>query len=89
MKKFIIGIIILVLVCIGISWASDKNDIKVYKANELINSQVRGFEYTYVRTDRVVKGISIYIKLIYQEEKKQTQLMEQILVKLNKGVENK
>jgi hypothetical protein len=86
MKKFIIGMVVLVLLFVGISWASENNDIQIYKAENFYNDaghtwgidgQIKKFN----------KGHIIYLRLIYQEEKKQTKLMEQILVKLNNGVE--
>lgn len=84
MKKwFILFTIVFVLFVIGISDASD-NNYQIYKANELIERGFKGgwnldYNYDYM----ISKGNSIYIKLIYQEEKKQTKMLEQIMKKLN------
>jgi ABC-type Na+ efflux pump permease subunit len=86
MKRFMIGMVVLVLVFVGISWASENEDER--KAEEYFKSGDN--QYINIKASmRYDKGQNIYLRLIYREEKKQTKLMEQILVKLNKGVESK
>jgi uncharacterized protein YxeA len=86
MKKFMIGMIVLLLICVGISWASESNDINIYKAEECFKKAENSWESVMSRNFKHNKGQSIYPRLIYQEEKKQTKLLEQIWDKMN-GVE--
>jgi hypothetical protein len=81
-KYFILFSMLLILFVVGVGSASEES-IQVYEANKLINSKIGWNEYAYHRTDRIVKGHSIYLKLIYQEEVKQTKILEKIMKKLN------
>jgi hypothetical protein len=88
MKKFMIGMVILVLLFVGISWACEDESEQIREAERWLNKADRTHMVHYANV-RYNTGQSIYLRLIYQEEKKQTKLMKQILIKLNKGVESR
>lgn len=84
-KKTLIVMIVSISLFVGIiSIACDNDSEKIQKANELISKGERkGFDYTYVYNHYILKGQVIYLKLIYEEEKKQTQMLQKIMNKLN------
>jgi hypothetical protein len=82
MKKIIVFVVIFVLLFGGLSVAIDNNSIKVDKAEKYFSQAEKRTIVHRVNMD-YNRGQSIYLRLIYEEEKKQTEMLQKIMSKLN------